>query len=129
MIRGALLALGLATTLALPRATRAQEAAYRFEILTVGDSTFTFAVMRQSWIRRGMRGIAVDPRRRDALIARFRVLAVANGEATALVTGQTTAVGTEHMALLQRPKRSWYVQPLFWIGAVLGGVVGAVVAH
>ena len=100
----------------------------RFEIATVGDSTFTFGINSHRWIGKGMRGIAVDPRRRDALVARFTVLSRDGACATALVTAQTTRVSTEHVALLERPPRRWYSQALFWIGLATGAALGALVA-
>ena len=120
---GALGAL-VGTLVAAPLA-RAQESATRFEITAVGDTTFSFRVGQEfGWVRRGQRGIAVDPRRRDVLIARFRVLRVAEGQATALITGQTTTVEVTHVALLTRPHTPWYRQPTFWAGLVLGGAIG-----
>lgn len=119
-------ALGLAFLLAgaAPEA-RAQASATRFEIVAVGDTTFTFRVGEpQDWVRRGMSGIAVDPRRRDVLIARFRVTSVRGDSATALITGQTTVVETEHVALLTRPETPWYRRRSFWIGLVAGGAIG-----
>jgi hypothetical protein len=115
-----LLALGAAP------AARAQESATRFEITEVGDTTFTFRLAdRSGWVRSGLAGIAVDPRRRDLLIARFRVVGVREGLATALITGQTTLVETEHVALLTRPRTPWYRQRAFWVGLLLGGGIGA----
>lgn len=111
-----------------PRA-RAQESAYRFEITAVGDSTFDFHVGSASWVHRGMRGVAVDPRRRDVLVARFTVLDVSGGEATALVTGQTTRVDPAHVALLTRPTPPWWRRGTFWAGLFTGGVIGAVLAR
>jgi hypothetical protein len=113
---------------ALPGSSRAQESAYRFGITWAGDSTFSFPVARHGWVRSGLTGIAVDPFRRDALVARFRVIQVADGHATALITGQTTNVTAEHVALLDRPPAPWFRQRTFWIGTVLGVVVGAFVA-
>jgi hypothetical protein len=102
----------------------AQETAVRFEIAGVADSTFSFAVGRHEWVAGGHRGIVVDPRRRDALVARFRVLRVREGLATAVVTGQTTALTTQHAALLTQPAPPFWRQPTFWIGLMIGGVVG-----
>jgi hypothetical protein len=113
---------------ALPGSLRAQESAYRFGITWSGDSTFSFPVERHGWVRSGLTGIAVDPFRRDALVARFRVIQVAEGHATALITGQTTHVTADHVALLDRPPAPWYRQRTFWVGTVLGVVVGAFVA-
>ncbi len=116
----------LATFLAAAPAVRAQESATRFEITSVGDSTFVVRLGEHSWVREGLRGIVVDPRRRDVLIARFRVSGASNGEAVAFITGQTTLVETEHVALLTRPKTPWYRQRTFWAGLLLGGALGGV---
>ena len=117
-------------SLALPSAGAAQDASVRFEITGVGDSTFTLAIGRDTWVRRGQHGIAVDPTHRDALVARFTVIRVdaRNGQATALVTGQTTRIGTNHVALLMRPSSPWYRKPVFWIGTAVGAVLGVVLA-
>ena len=105
----------------------AQARAYRFVVDSVGDSTFVFLIGREAgWVRAGARGVAVDPRRRDALVARFRVLTVAETHATALVTGQTTFVTRDHVALLQEPPERFYKDASFWAGTVLGGLLGAV---
>lgn len=114
----------LLCAIAVARPLDAQQGATRFEIAQVGDSTFSFAIGPNDWIKRGRRGIAVDPRRRDALIARFEVLDVREGRATALVTGQTTRITTDHVALLERPPAHWYAQPAFWVGAAVGGAAG-----
>ena len=120
----AALGLSLLLAAAAPEAL-AQASATRFEITAVGDTTFTFRVGGPiEWVRRGQRGIVVDPRRRDVLIARFRVTDVRNGEATALITGQTTVVETEQVALLTRPETPWYRQRTFWLGLLLGGAIG-----
>ena len=110
-------------------AAHAQRSAYRFEISATDDSTFSFSVARDHWVHRGLEGIAVDPREHDALVARFRVVAVDSGEATALVIGQTTRITTDHVALLVRPATPWYRRGVFWLGAVLGAAIGAVVAR
>lgn len=106
-------------------AARAQESAYRFEIATVGDSTFTFDAGRHGWVKPGLAGIAVDPERRDVLVARFRILRVTDGRATALVTGATTNVTERHVALLNRPATPFYRRGTFWLGTVLGAAAGA----
>ena len=110
-------------------AVGAQESAYRFSIARAGDSTFTFPVARNDWVKKGMRGIAVDPTRRDALVARFRVMHVDRDSAVALITGQTTRVTTDFVALLERPSKPWYRQATFWIGGVLGAIVGVVASR
>ena len=119
---------GLAVLLCtLAPAAHAQESATRFEITAVGDTTFVLRTGEHRWVRPGLQGIVVDPRRRDVLIARFRVLRAAGGEAAALVTGQTTVVDTEHVALLTRPATPWYRQRAFWTGLLLGGAIGGTI--
>jgi hypothetical protein len=110
-------------------AVRAQESAYRFGIARAGDSTFTFPVARNDWVDKGMRGIVVDPTQRDALIARFRVMRVDHDSAVALVTGQTTHVTTDLVALLERPSKPWFLRPTFWIGGIVGAIVGVVASR
>lgn len=111
------------------RAIVAQQGAYRFAIASAGDSTFTFALMRNDWVKKGMHGITVDPARHDALIARFVVTRVTRDSAVALVTGQTTRVTTDLVALLERPNKPWYLRPTFWIGGVLGAIIGVVASR
>jgi len=110
---------------------RAQETAYRFEITTVGDSTLSFSTDKHEWVREGQKGIAVDPMRHDALVARFVVIHVdpEHKRALGIVTGQTTRITTDHVALIARPGTKWYAQPTLWIGVVVGSVIGAVVTH
>jgi hypothetical protein len=117
--------------LCAPSRARAQETAYRFEIDSVGDSTIVLSTARHEWIRAKQKGIAVDPMRHDALVARFVILRVdpKHKQALAVVTGQTTRLTTDHVALIDRPARKWFAQPAFWIGTALGAVIGAVVAH
>lgn len=112
---------------AAPRAASAQtsDRTVRLTIMEVGDSTFSFNAANLRWIKPGARGIAVDPQRRDALVARFDVLHVENGRATALITGATTLVTTDHVVLLEVPVRPWYHSTLFWAGAMAGTLVGA----
>ncbi|HEY9449084.1 MAG TPA: hypothetical protein VIQ60_04995 [Gemmatimonadaceae bacterium] len=110
-------------------AVSAQESAYRFTIARAGDSTFTFPVARNDWVKKGMRGIAVDPARRDALVARFRITRVDHDSAVALITGQTTRVSTDLVALLERPTKPWYLRSTFWLGGVLGAIIGVVASR
>ena len=113
---------------AAPRA-EAQPLAHRFFVDSVGDSTFVFRVPSEAeWLRPGRAGIAVDPRRRDALVARFRVIAVERTRATALVTGQVTLVERDHVVLLEEPRRRFYRDPGFWAGTIVGAVLGALAA-
>ena len=107
---------------------RAQYRGIRFEITAVGDTTFVFSNGGEKWIRRGQTGIAVDPRRRDALVARFRVTAVHDGVVDALVTGQTTNLRVEHVAVLEEPRRRWFRTGHFWAGLATGAALGASVA-
>ena len=121
--------LGAALMLAAaPRAARAQasDRTVRLTIMEVGDSTFSFNAANLRWVKAGARGIAVDPQRRDALVARFDVLHVENGRATALITGATTVVTTDHVAVMEVPIRPWYHSTLFWAGAMAGTLVGAI---
>ncbi len=124
MRRSAAVVLCVIAGLVLATPVRAQTRAVRFLITTIGDSTIEFRTGAAKWIRPGQLGVAVDPRRRDELIARFRVEAVREGSATAVITGQTTAVSAEHVAVLDEPRRGAYRSPAFWIGIVVGGALG-----
>lgn len=110
-------------------ALRAQQGAYRFAIAQSGDSTFTFSLAPNEWVKKGMQGIAVDPARHDALIARFVVTRVEGDSALALITGQTTRVTTDLVALIERPGKPWYLRPAFWLGGVFGAIVGVVASR
>jgi hypothetical protein len=117
----------LLTIVAAPRAAAAQssERSVRLAIIEVSDSTFSFDASNLRWIKAGERGMAVDPKRRDALVARFDVLHVENGRATALITGATTDLTTEHVVVMEVPLRPWYRSTLFWGGALAGSIIGA----
>lgn len=113
----------LLTSVAFP--VQAQLKGVRFEVTAVGDTTLTFRAGTERWIRRGIEGIAVDPAKRDVLVARLRVLGVdRGGEVTAIVTGQTTAVTREHVVLIQEQKPAWYRRRAFWGGLLLGATLG-----
>lgn len=118
--------IGLLLLVASAAGTRAdaQETAVRFEISGVADSTFSFATGRHPWVARGQRGIVVDPRRRDALVARFQVTRVEDGLATAVVTGQTAPLSTQHAALLTQPSPPFWKHAPFWVGLLIGGIAG-----
>ena len=103
----------------------AQETSVRFEITAVGDTSFLFRPGRHAWVSAGQRGIAVDPRRRDVMVARFRVVQVSDGVATAVITGQTTNIATDHVALIVQPNPHWYQRRTFWVGALVGAIIGA----
>lgn len=111
--------------LALAAPAEAQRRTVRFYVDSVADSTFAFRIApSDDWVRVGATGIAVDPARRDALVAEFRVIALWGNRATALVTGQTTFVTVDHIALLEPPRRRFYRDRSFWSGTVLGLLLG-----
>ena len=106
---------------------RAQLKGVRFEIKAVGDTTLGFASGSERWIRRGLRGSAVDPKKRDVLVAQLRVLQVdPQGNVTATVIGQTTAVTTDHVVVMQEPSPPWFRRKAFWGGLALGASLGVV---
>lgn len=112
---------------AMPREGPAQETSVRFEIASAGDSTFTLVVGRHPWVRPGLFGIVVDPRQRDILIARFQVIAADSANAMGLITGMTTRVTTEHIALLDQPPppaAPWHKRRSFWFGVLFGLAAG-----
>jgi hypothetical protein len=118
-------ACGAAAALALAAGRGgAQDLSQRFSITSAGDTTFTFAIGKTGWVKPKQRGMAVDAQRRDALVARFRVIGVRNGVATALITGQTTPVTSAYTVVMQRPPERWYSNARFWAGAVVGVVAG-----
>jgi hypothetical protein len=106
----------------------AQFKGVRFEITQVGDTTFRFPRGGAGWVKPGETGYAVDPRRRDALVAQFRVARIDSGLVTAVITGQTTRVATEHIAIMTEPPKPWYRTITFWGGAMLGVVFGALIS-
>jgi hypothetical protein len=105
----------------------AQFRGIRFEITQVGDTTFRFPRGTAGWVNIGATGIAVDPRRRDVLVARFRVARIDTGLVTAVITGQTTRVSTDHVAVMAEPPKPWYKGITFWAGTVFGVVIGALI--
>ena len=106
----------------------AQFRGVRFEITQLGDTTFRFPRGSAGWVRPLTTGYVVDPRRRDALVARFRVARIDTGLVTAVITGQTTRVATEHIAVLSEPPKPWWKGITFWAGTVFGVVIGALIA-
>ena len=121
------LVLVLASGLSAGRAA-AQFRGVRFEITQVSDTTFRFPRGNAAWVKVGTTGIAVDPRRRDALVARFRIARLDSGLVTAQVTGLTTRVSTDHIAVLAEPPKPWWKGITFWAGTVFGVVLGALIA-
>lgn len=120
-------ALVAAALAAAPNGLAAQETSARFEIASAGDSTFTLVVGRHPWVRPGLYGIVVDPRQRDILIARFQIIAADSANAMGLISGMTTRVTTEHVALLDRPPPPappWHKRRSFWLGVLFGVAAG-----
>jgi hypothetical protein len=128
----------LLVALLSPVTAHAQFKGVRFEITQVGDSTFKFPRGTAKWVSVcanpssscpvGSTGIAVDPRRHDVLVARFRVARIDSGLVTAVVTGQTTRVATEHIAVMTEPAKPWWKGITFWGGTVFGMVLGALIS-
>ena len=128
LVRLLAFAVALVLSFVAPDAAGAQSsAARRFEITSVGDTTFTFAVRDEGWVKPGLSGTAVDPRQRDALIARFAIVRVRDGVATAVITGATTQVTRDHVAQLNEPPRRWWKSGGTWAGLLLGLVAGVAV--
>lgn len=113
----------LAVTMAAAPA-QAQQRTARFYVDSVADSTFVFRVGDAGWLRRGQTGVAVDPGQRDALVARFRIVDVSRDRATALITGQTTFLTGQHVALIEPPRRPFWRRGLFWTGSAVGAALG-----
>lgn len=101
--------------------------AARFEIEVVDDTTARFKPREALWVRPGLPAFVVDPLNRDALVARLRVTSVWNGMAVAVVESQVTSVRTQHVVLLVPPVRPWWKTRRFWLGTLLGSVVGGTV--
>ena len=108
-----------------PAPPRIPRDAARFEIESVDDSTATFRSFEATWLKPGMAINAVDPARRDALVARLRIIRADSGRVTALVTGQETRVTTEHFVLAVKPRTKWYRERKFWWGFAGGSIAGA----
>ena len=104
---------------------RAQDRDVRFAITAVGDTTITFQAGKMTWVVGTKGAIVVDPRRRDALVARIKVVSVgSNGEATAVVTAQSGRITTDHVVLAAEPPVHWYRNALLWMGAAFGLAAG-----
>lgn len=103
----------------------AQDRDVRFEITSVGDTTVTFRAGRMTWVVRSPQAIVVDPRRRDALVARLKVLSVSStGDAVAVVTGQTGRITTDHFVVAAQPPTRWYKNAALWMGTAFGLIAG-----
>ena len=116
---------GAVALLAIAASTvQAQTNETRFNVSSVGDSTLNFSIGSNKWVVKGQKGIVVDPRRQDVLVARIAILAVNGATATALITGQTTGVETSHVAVLERPTVRIYKRSDFWVGLLIGAAAG-----
>ena len=102
-----------------------REGERRFPIAAVTESTVTLLAPGEAWLRTGAYGIAVDPRQRDALVGRLRVMRRAGDSSVALVTGQTTRLSTDHVAIFRRPATPLLRRGAFWGGVLTGLAVGA----
>lgn len=103
----------------------AQQPAYvRFDITSVGDSTFTFVTTGARWVKRSRTGLVVDPTHDDELIAKFRVTQTQKGSAMGVVTAQTARLSTTDVALLTQPRPLFLTRPWFWVALVAGGAIG-----
>ena len=127
-VRRAAALVALAGAVAAPAAqSRSQDPGdgeRRFPIVAVTDSTVSLLTPRERWMRPGTYGIAVDPRQRDVLVGRLRVLARSGDTAVALVTGQTTRMTTDYVAIFRRPLTPALRQRLFWSGLATGLAAG-----
>jgi hypothetical protein len=94
--------------------------AARFSISTTNDTMVVFRPLEARWLRVGMRGHAVDPQQRDALIARLTIVSIDTGSVVAKITGQVSQVSATHVVLMVRPRVSWWHDSHFWLGAVTG---------
>lgn len=126
-VRGLAAAVLLALVAAAAPCEAQRAPAQRFFIEEVGDSTFTITVSGERWVRPGIVGTAVDPLRRDSVVARFRIIRSDRHRATALVTGQVADVLPSHVALLPTPEKRWYARRSFWVALLLGGAIGSTV--
>ncbi|MES2523893.1 MAG: hypothetical protein V4617_14395 [Gemmatimonadota bacterium] len=115
---------GRADAPATTNTARIPRDAARFEIESVDDSTARFRAFEATWVRKGMMVYAVDPAKRDALVARLRITGADSGGLVALVTAQVTRVTTDHFLLAVKPKVPWYRTRTFWLGMLGGGVAG-----
>ena len=128
IVAGAALTASAAAAPAAGSAPDPSDGQRRFAIVEVTDSTVTFLAPRERWLRVGAYGIAVDPRQRDALVGRLRVLRRAGDSSVALVTGQTTRMSTDYVAIFRRPSTPVLRQRTFWGGLAAGLVAGAGIA-
>lgn len=96
----------------------------RFEIDSVTDSTAIFRVQEARWVRAGLTGYAVDPRQRDALVARVTVVSANGPFAVVQVTSQVALVKPEQVLLILRPEEHWWQRRGFRFGLGAGALLG-----
>jgi hypothetical protein len=118
------LRLALCFVVGFAAAGQAQDRGVRFLVSEVRDSLVEFQQGTAKWIKRGKLGIAVDPARRDALIAQLRIDRVAGGMVTAVVTGQTQPLSADHVVILDEPPPPWYRRMALWAGLAVGAALG-----
>lgn len=103
--------------------------AARFEIEFVDDSTAVIQLEEAGWVRRGLVAYAVDPQRRDALVARLTVLSRDSTSARLLIASQVTRVTTEHFILLPKPATPWWRSRSVWTSLLSGLAAGALLSR
>lgn len=101
--------------------------AARFSILSTTDSTVVFRALEAKWLRVGMRGHAVDPTQRDALIARLTIQRMDTSGVFAVINGRVSQVSTTHVVLMVKPTLPWWKDLRFWYGAGAGVATGALI--
>lgn len=74
-----------------------------------------------------MRGHAVDPTQRDALIARLTIQRVDTAGVFAIINGRVSQVSTTHVVLMVKPALPWWKDLRFWYGAGAGVATGALI--
>jgi hypothetical protein len=102
--------------------------AARFSIAATTDSTVTFRPVEVRWLKPGMQGHAVDPKERDALIARLTIQRVDTSGIVAAIDGRVAQVATTHVVLMVKPGTAWWKDLRFWSGTGAGVVAGVIAA-
>ena len=105
-----------------------QRDAARFSIESTTDTTVVFRQAEVQWLKPGMRGHAVDPLQRDALIARLTILRVDTSGVLASITGKVSEIARTQVVLVSRPPKAWWRDRRFWFGAGAGAAIGAITA-
>jgi hypothetical protein len=102
--------------------------AWRFAVVELTDSTVRFDASDARWLRPGMIGYAVDPSKKDALVASLSLMGTGGREYKALITGQREPVDSTHIVVFLRPDTPWWRTKHYWGGFVIGVVVTTVAA-